>query len=95
MVQRAARGAAGSGVGPQMLHHVLGIVKAYTTRVGGGPFPTELLDETVAVMRTMDEIRRQIDQLSARFQRLSAVLSPLSEEGIALGTARANLSRDE
>ncbi len=35
----------GSGVGPKDLDHVLGIVKAYTTRVGQGPFPTELLDE--------------------------------------------------
>ena len=34
----------GAGVGPTQLHHVLGIVKAYTTRVGGGPFPTECLD---------------------------------------------------
>jgi adenylosuccinate synthase len=34
----------GAGVGPGQLHHVLGIVKAYTTRVGGGPFPTECLD---------------------------------------------------
>lgn len=37
--------AAGSGVGPQLLHYVLGITKAYTTRVGGGPFPTELEDD--------------------------------------------------
>ena len=35
---------AGSGVGPQALHYVLGITKAYTTRVGSGPFPTELYD---------------------------------------------------
>ena len=35
----------GTGVGPNQLHQVLGIVKAYTTRVGGGPFPTECLDE--------------------------------------------------
>ena len=35
----------GTGVGPSQLHHVLGIVKAYTTRVGGGPFPTECLDK--------------------------------------------------
>lgn len=35
----------GSGVGPQMLHYVLGITKAYTTRVGSGPFPTELNDD--------------------------------------------------
>ena len=37
---------AGAGVGPNQLHHVLGIVKAYITRVGAGPFVTELKDET-------------------------------------------------
>lgn len=36
--------AAGSGVGPRDLEHIIGIVKAYTTRVGSGPFPTELDD---------------------------------------------------
>ncbi len=41
----AGAAAAGAGVGPGMLHYVLGITKAYTTRVGGGPFPTELDDE--------------------------------------------------
>ncbi|PWB56145.1 MAG: adenylosuccinate synthase [Nitrosomonadales bacterium] len=40
----ASNAATGSGVGPQMLHYVLGITKAYTTRVGSGPFPTELYD---------------------------------------------------
>lgn len=40
----AGAAAPGSGVGPQMLHYVLGITKAYTTRVGSGPFPTELND---------------------------------------------------
>ena len=38
----AGNAAAGSGVGPDLLHHILGITKAYTTRVGSGPFPTEL-----------------------------------------------------
>ncbi|MDQ2779767.1 MAG: adenylosuccinate synthase [Pseudomonadota bacterium] len=38
----AGNAAAGSGVGPGLLHYVLGITKAYTTRVGSGPFPTEL-----------------------------------------------------
>jgi len=42
----AGNAAAGSGVGPGMLHYVLGITKAYCTRVGGGPFPTELDWET-------------------------------------------------
>ncbi|HEY2338357.1 MAG TPA: adenylosuccinate synthase [Burkholderiales bacterium] len=36
--------AAGAGIGPMHLHYVLGITKAYSTRVGGGPFPTELSD---------------------------------------------------
>jgi adenylosuccinate synthase len=40
----AGAAAAGAGVGPSMLHYVLGITKAYTTRVGSGPFPTELED---------------------------------------------------
>ncbi len=40
--------ATGSGFGPLYLDYVLGITKAYTTRVGGGPFPTELFDETGA-----------------------------------------------
>ena len=38
----AGAAAAGAGIGPGMLHYVLGITKAYCTRVGGGPFPTEL-----------------------------------------------------
>jgi adenylosuccinate synthase len=38
----AGNAAAGAGVGPSLLHYVLGITKAYCTRVGGGPFPTEL-----------------------------------------------------
>ena len=41
----AGAAAAGAGIGPQNLHYVLGITKAYTTRVGAGPFPTELHDE--------------------------------------------------
>jgi adenylosuccinate synthase len=40
--------ATGSGFGPLYLDYVLGITKAYTTRVGSGPFPTELFDETGA-----------------------------------------------
>lgn len=44
----AGAAAPGSGVAPSMLNYVLGIVKAYTTRVGSGPFPTELFDEVGA-----------------------------------------------
>ncbi len=44
----AGGAATGSGVGPLYLDYVLGITKAYTTRVGSGPFPTELFDEVGA-----------------------------------------------
>jgi adenylosuccinate synthase len=42
----AGQASAGAGVGPQQLNYVLGVAKAYATRVGAGPFPTELDDET-------------------------------------------------
>lgn len=41
----------GAGVGPTKIDHVMGVVKAYTTRVGEGPFPTELNDETGEFIR--------------------------------------------
>ncbi len=41
----AGAASCGAGVGPLQLHYVLGITKAYTTRVGAGPFPTELFDK--------------------------------------------------
>ncbi len=47
----AGAAAAGAGVGPGQLHYVLGITKAYATRVGSGPFPTELEDETGEYLR--------------------------------------------
>jgi adenylosuccinate synthase len=53
----AANAAIGSGLGPRAIGYVLGIAKAYTTRVGGGPFPTEL----------DNEIGRLIGQRGAEF----------------------------
>ena len=44
----AAAASTGTGVGPRNLNYILGIVKAYTTRVGAGPFPTELFDDAGA-----------------------------------------------
>jgi adenylosuccinate synthase len=41
----AGGASSGTGIGPSQLHYVLGITKAYTTRVGAGPFPTELFDD--------------------------------------------------
>ena len=49
----AGAASAGAGVGPQALNYVLGIAKAYTTRVGSGPFPTELLDDTGVRLATV------------------------------------------
>ena len=43
----------GSGIGPKAITRVIGIVKAYTTRVGSGPFPTELLDDDGDKLRTI------------------------------------------
>ncbi|WP_285729139.1 adenylosuccinate synthase [Nocardiopsis sp. ATB16-24] len=48
----AGGAAAGSGIGPTRITKVVGILKAYTTRVGSGPFPTELLDEQGEWLRT-------------------------------------------
>jgi len=47
----AGAAAAGAGVGPGQLHYILGITKAYATRVGSGPFPTELEDATGEYLR--------------------------------------------
>jgi adenylosuccinate synthase len=44
---------AGSGIGPTKISRVIGIVKAYTTRVGSGPFPTELLDDDGERLRSV------------------------------------------
>ena len=47
----AGQASAGAGVGPQALHYVLGITKAYATRVGSGPFPTELENDVGEQLR--------------------------------------------
>ncbi len=45
----------GLGIGPRMIDQVVGVVKAYSTRVGAGPFPTELIDETGERIRTLGD----------------------------------------
>ncbi|GAF23283.1 MULTISPECIES: adenylosuccinate synthase [Shouchella] len=57
----------GSGVGPSKIHHVVGVSKAYTTRVGDGPFPTELHDETGDQIR---EIGREYGTTTGRPRRV-------------------------
>ncbi|MCS6779400.1 MAG: adenylosuccinate synthase [Geminicoccaceae bacterium] len=62
----AAQAALGSGVGPDAVGYVLGICKAYTTRVGAGPFPTELADETG---RLIGERGREFGTVTGRPRR--------------------------
>lgn len=62
----AGAAAPGAGVPPQMLDYVLGIVKAYTTRVGSGPFPTELFDE---VGKGLAERGREFGSVTGRARR--------------------------
>jgi adenylosuccinate synthase len=51
----AGAAAAGAGIGPMHLHYVLGITKAYSTRVGEGPFPTELSDDVGERLRQLGQ----------------------------------------
>ena len=62
----AAQAAIGSGMGPSSVGYVLGICKAYTTRVGEGPFPTELQDETG---RLIGERGREFGTVTGRPRR--------------------------
>ncbi len=57
----------GSGVGPSKIHHVVGVSKAYTTRVGDGPFPTELHDEIGDQIR---EVGREYGTTTGRARRV-------------------------
>ncbi len=66
----SGQASAGSGVGPSMLHYVLGITKAYTTRVGSGPFPSELDIETEALPGyQMSNKGREIGTVTKRKRR--------------------------
>ncbi|MEZ5936836.1 MAG: adenylosuccinate synthase [Hyphomonadaceae bacterium] len=58
--------AAGAGVGPGAINYVLGLVKAYTTRVGGGPFPTEQDNE---VGKRLGEVGREVGVNTGRARR--------------------------
>jgi adenylosuccinate synthase len=62
----AGAAAAGAGIGPHHLHYVLGITKAYNTRVGSGPFPTELTD---AIGETLGERGREFGTVTGRRRR--------------------------
>jgi len=62
----AAQAAVGSGQGPGVVDYVLGISKAYTTRVGGGPFPTELQDD---IGRLLGERGKEFGTVTGRPRR--------------------------
>ena len=81
--------AAGTGLGPKSLEYVLGITKAYTTRVGSGPFPTELDDEIGSLLGergrefgTVTGRQRRCGWFDAVLVRQSVKLSGM--DGIAL-----------
>ena len=66
----AGNAAAGAGIGPQMLHYILGITKAYTTRVGSGPFPTELgIDEPGSVGHHFSTVGQERGTVTGRARR--------------------------
>ncbi|WP_341891494.1 adenylosuccinate synthase [Variovorax sp. YR752] len=66
----AGNAAAGSGVGPDMLHYILGITKAYTTRVGSGPFPSELpMDEPGTVGHHLSTVGQERGTVTGRPRR--------------------------
>jgi len=85
----AGQAAAGSGVGPRAIGYVLGIVKAYTTRVGAGPFPTELTDAVGARLGerghefgTVTGRKRRCGWFDAALVRQSLTISGV--DGVAL-----------
>ena len=78
----AGAAAAGCGMGPQHVGHVLGIAKAYTTRVGGGPFPTELNDATG---RLLGERGREFGTVTGRPRRCGWFDAALVRHAVKVG----------
>ena len=77
----AGQAAAGSGVGPGRVGYVLGIVKAYTTRVGSGPFPTELSDE---VGQHLGTVGREFGVVTGRARRCGWFDAVLVRQTVAI-----------
>ena len=79
----AGNAAAGSGVGPNMLHYVLGITKAYTTRVGSGPFPSELpLEEGVG--KHLSTVGMEFGTVTGRARRCGWFDVPLLKRSVRI-----------
>ena len=81
----AGQAAAGAGIGPATIGYVLGITKAYTTRVGSGPFPTELDDE---VGRTLGERGHEFGTVTGRPRRCGWFDSVLVRQAVKIGGIR-------
>jgi adenylosuccinate synthase len=77
----AGQAAAGSGMGPRQAGYVLGILKAYTTRVGEGPFPTELTDE---IGRRIGERGAEFGTVTGRARRCGWFDAVLARQSIAV-----------
>ncbi len=77
----AGQAAAGSGLGPNAINYVLGLVKAYTTRVGEGPFPTELFDD---VGKKLGDVGKEVGVNTGRARRCGWFDAVLVRQSIAL-----------
>ena len=77
----AGQAAAGSGLGPGSVGYVLGIMKAYTTRVGSGPFPTELFDE---IGQRIGEVGREFGTVTGRARRCGWFDAVLARQSVAI-----------
>ncbi len=78
----AGQAAAGSGMGPRSLNYVLGITKAYTTRVGEGPFPTELTD---AIGQRLGERGHEFGTVTGRQRRCGWFDAVMVKQAIITG----------
>ncbi len=78
----AGAAAVGSGLGPRSVGYVLGITKAYTTRVGSGPFPTELLDD---VGKGLGERGREFGTVTSRPRRCGWFDAVLVRQTVRIG----------
>ena len=77
----AGQAAAGSGLGPKGPGYVLGILKAYTTRVGEGPFPTELFDD---VGKRLGEVGQEVGTVTGRSRRCGWFDAVLARQSVAI-----------
>lgn len=81
----SGQAAAGAGIGPHMLNYVLGITKAYCTRVGGGPFPSELDIETNGTPGyQMSQVGREFGTVTGRKRRCGWFDAPALRRSILI-----------